>query len=382
MAQTNHIGNLCSRLLQQFPNLNLRPEDISGYFFKKIGTSERYYSIRKTNEQSRQYHLAFTSASQNMTLFPLLTSFEYHAGDSSHKSTIIGEYRLTLFLPNLIAKAQNIMDQYDALVTSLGARNPRERFVLTKNQYIELKQHYDNLATSSDWLDTFFQVTFNKRRSGQLQLEVGASPARYTEEFTNFRRLTLDDDWLIVIKRLNTPEYIFILITSTEYSSLQFDQLPNYFKIGNDGMTIKPQKMSEITPETAIEEDSKILFYYLQENLPQDSNTVNIEITSQELGEELKVNDFIYILQNIGGVIYLNAIGIITLVNTFENITALNVDIIQKDILISLEELIGEGFVEQEMLDQLNIPVNAMADGDTETIRNEELNQLENQQDI
>lgn len=354
MQQPNPIEELFDRLNKIFPNINLEPEKFSGYFFKTISTSECLYSTKRTaGKQSGQYHLAVTNLQENMTLFPVVTSFEYlNQRNSKYKQAITSNYALSLYVPNLIAKANYIRDNYHEISELLDKKDPKEALVPTEAEYIQISEGLHSYQQKSNWLPTTFNVVLSLRKTGQHQIEIDSSTINQAEEFKMFRKLHLDGDWLLILKRKGEASYVFLLISNDEFTAHNMAELRTFYKEnGVEKMTIHPYVSLDENQAEEVDsnfEEPNIYFYSLNGEVPELNKSLEVIVEKNEL-LDCKQEDLIYLYSTIDGQECFVGIGEVQAVEIEELNVKFEIKIIQKINNIPLKELVEEGYIGSEV---------------------------------
>ena len=129
MSNGSSIDDLINKLNHLYPDLGLDPNNFSGYFFRKeLKVTDCGAAVKSKHGQT---HIAITHVNNNMSLFPLVTSFEYLNGDKEYKDkfqkpeyitilNILKPYRIEatpfdIFLRNEIVGYKDIREIFNQL---------------------------------------------------------------------------------------------------------------------------------------------------------------------------------------------------------------------------------------------------------------------------
>lgn len=364
MLQQTPIESLFDRLKVIYPGFKKRSEDFSGYFIKKIEYTECcLYSVKKQEKPSNQYHIQVTGVTEQMTLFPMVTSFEYFnekdsAQKGKYKSKTNANYPVLLFIPNLIKKINSIIDNYDIFVHQYNSKNPKdklEKLVLTKDDYIDIKTKLESIE-QKQWVITLVDVVVAMRKDGPPRIEIGPKqPANYSWEFIIFRKLMLPGDHLIVIKKNNLPEYIFLILSDEQIKENKMDKLTCFFIDIEDKTSLTPEisddkvKKAEVNDDEGQSHNPNIYFYPLSEEVLNVENKLEVNLKKNETSQlDCKMHDLIFLTKEMDQE-YLVGIGEILSIVEIEEHTSYKLKIIQKVDNIPIEKLIAEGYVDENI---------------------------------
>jgi hypothetical protein len=218
------ITELINRLNHTL-DLDLRADNYIGMLRKQLTNSSSIGHSRQGSGHG--YHIEVTGAAGPMQFFPLVTSSKYlESRERDEKRRYYARINVKLSRSNFEALIQRAID------TDLTIYSEPPTF-------FEMCRH----TLSEGSTETFTHVTFNKRSTGQMQLEIG-----YGQEddslFTSFRKVLLPGDTLIFLQ-INAQDYEVIGVPQGE---VNFDDIPEY-EIARMNTSIQAYSHINATPD-------------------------------------------------------------------------------------------------------------------------------------
>lgn len=229
------IAELIDRLNLSL-DLNLREDNYIGMLRKQLTNSSSIGHNRDGGGHG--YHIEVTGAAGPMQFFPLVTSSKYlETHETDEKRRYYARINVKLNRENFEALLQRGIDA-------------------DPTTYSEARTFFEEcLNTLNDGpTETFTHVTFNKRSTGQMQLEIG-----YGREddrlFTSFRKTLLPGDTIIFLQ-VNAHDYEVIGVPEGEIS---FDDIPEY-EIASVNTSIQAHSHINATPDQKTIHPSEVPF--------------------------------------------------------------------------------------------------------------------------
>jgi hypothetical protein len=203
---------------------------------------------------------------------------------------------LNLYIPNLLLKTDNVIELYNGYVASHTSL--RE----TKEFYEALKTRFTSGSAGTNLIDTECNVTYEERSSGQKQLEIGRSDDH--QEFFTFRRLLFPNDRLIILKRSNKVDYMFLVIPEGVFNGSVLVGISDHLEAPvAEKASLSVVRVSDSTyvregdsTYNVSQEVDKPAYYVLEQSEEDTSNTLEVK----EYIEEVKIGDIIWLYKKIG----------------------------------------------------------------------------------
>jgi hypothetical protein len=217
------ITELIERLNHSL-DLDLRADNYIGMLRKQLTNSSSIGHNRLGGGHG--YHIEVTGAAGPMQFFPLVTSSKYlETRETDEKRRYYARINVKLNRANFEALIQRAIDA-------------------EPTTYSEARTFFEECRTTlrEGSAETFTHVTFNKRSTGQMQLEIG-----YKREddslFTSFRKVLLPGDTLIFLQ-INAQDYEVIGVPQGE---VNFDDIPEY-EIARMNTSVQAYSHIDATP--------------------------------------------------------------------------------------------------------------------------------------
>ncbi len=183
--------DLIQKLLQKINDtfgVNLDNTEITSYLRKTLTASD---SIGNSNRRGHGVHIEITDANGSMLLFPVVTSSKYlQTRDTIEKRRFYAKINIQIPAKNFKFLLNRAINEQSGV-------------------FSEEKKFYENILyqINENYISTYTHVTFNKRKTGQLQLEISYL-AKDDLLFTAFRKTLLDGDEIIFLKKNNNYYYV------------------------------------------------------------------------------------------------------------------------------------------------------------------------------